>query len=180
MKYPGLNSANSYLFTLEWRKYFWVSDLFGSFISSPTSVTNIDIVYSMKSTNFYIRQCVQRWLILVIKMSLFSHKLIDLRLRVQRRSNPESTRGRKTFITHYVKLEQCIQIITIMNIRKKEINHGGTLSNENKFTRFRWVVFIKKYRGCSLWPIIYEFQFWSWRKHFKESVWIKKNIWKRI
>ena len=23
MKYPDLNSANSYLFTLEWRKYFW-------------------------------------------------------------------------------------------------------------------------------------------------------------
>ena len=23
-KYPDLNSANSYLFTLEWRKYFWV------------------------------------------------------------------------------------------------------------------------------------------------------------
>ena len=33
MKYPDLNSANSYLFTLEWRKYFWVFDLFGSFIS---------------------------------------------------------------------------------------------------------------------------------------------------
>ena len=32
MKYPDLNSANSYLFTLEWRKYFWVFDLFGSFI----------------------------------------------------------------------------------------------------------------------------------------------------
>ena len=33
MKYPDLNSDNSYLFTLEWRKYFWVFDLFGSFIS---------------------------------------------------------------------------------------------------------------------------------------------------
>ena len=32
MKYPDINSANSYLFTLEWRKYFWVFDLFGSFI----------------------------------------------------------------------------------------------------------------------------------------------------
>ena len=32
MKYPDLNSANSYLFTLKWRKYFWVFDLFGSFI----------------------------------------------------------------------------------------------------------------------------------------------------
>ena len=32
MKYPDLNSAKSYLFTLEWRKYFWVFDLFGSFI----------------------------------------------------------------------------------------------------------------------------------------------------
>ena len=31
MKYPDLNSANSYLFTLEWRKYFWAFDLFGSF-----------------------------------------------------------------------------------------------------------------------------------------------------
>ena len=70
-------------------------------------------------------------------MSLLSHKLNDLRLKVQKRSSPESPRDRKTFITRYVKLEQCIQIITIMNIRKKEINHGGTLSNENKFTRFR-------------------------------------------
>ena len=32
MKYPDLNSANSYLVTIEWRKYFWVFDLFGSFI----------------------------------------------------------------------------------------------------------------------------------------------------
>ena len=31
MKYPDLNSVNSYLFTLEWRKHFWVFDLFGSF-----------------------------------------------------------------------------------------------------------------------------------------------------
>ena len=33
MKYPDLNSANSYLFTLKRRKYFWVFDLFGSFSS---------------------------------------------------------------------------------------------------------------------------------------------------
>ena len=32
MKYSELNSANSYLFTLEWRKYFWLFHLFGSFI----------------------------------------------------------------------------------------------------------------------------------------------------
>ena len=38
MKYPDLNSANSYLFTLEWRKYFWVFDLFGSFISMTHTV----------------------------------------------------------------------------------------------------------------------------------------------
>ena len=61
----------------------------------------------------------------------------DLGPRVQKRSSPESTRGRKTFITHYVRLEQCIQIITIMNIPEKEIYHGRTLSDENEFTRSR-------------------------------------------
>ena len=61
----------------------------------------------------------------------------DLGPRVQKRSSPESTRGRKTFITRYVKLEQGIQIKTIMNIRKKEINHGRTLFDEDEFTRFR-------------------------------------------
>ena len=64
-------------------------------------------------------------------MRYFRHKLNDLKLRVQKRSSPESTRGRKMFFSHYVKIEQCIQIITIMNIRKKEINHGRTLSDEN-------------------------------------------------
>ena len=39
MKYPDLNSANSYLFTLEWRKYFWVYDLFGSFIFTCLSAS---------------------------------------------------------------------------------------------------------------------------------------------
>ena len=74
---------------------------------------------------------------LIKLMRLFSHKLNELRLRVQKRSDPESTRGRKTFITRYVKLEQGIQIKTIMNIRKKEINHGRTLFDEDEFTRFR-------------------------------------------
>ena len=74
---------------------------------------------------------------LIKLMRLFSHKLNELRLRVQKRSDPESTRGRETFITRYVKLEQDIQIKIIMNIRKKESENGETLSDENEFTRFR-------------------------------------------
>jgi len=52
MKYPDLNSANSYLFTLEWRKYFWVFDLFGSFIAEGNLdkkyVATVNIRFSCK------------------------------------------------------------------------------------------------------------------------------------
>ena len=54
MKYPDLNSANSYLFTLEWRKYFWVFDLFGSFIFTISySLYDIDydIIVHIKDPN---------------------------------------------------------------------------------------------------------------------------------
>ena len=42
MKYPDLNSANAYLFTLEWRKYFWVFDLFGSFRISSEMIEHLE------------------------------------------------------------------------------------------------------------------------------------------
>ena len=55
MKYPDLNSANSYLFTFEWRKYFWVFQLFGSFIiykilssAEPWSKTKIKGLYKKR------------------------------------------------------------------------------------------------------------------------------------
>ena len=52
MKHPDLNSANSYLFTLEWRKYFWVFDLFGSFIAEGNLdkkyVATVNIRFSCK------------------------------------------------------------------------------------------------------------------------------------
>ena len=70
--YPDLKSDNSYLFTLEWRKYFWVFQNFGSCIER---IPRFSFVYEQKRLTLPISQNKIIWVLFTGRKNAI-HELI--------------------------------------------------------------------------------------------------------